>query len=487
MRFRIAGWGLALVVIAAGAWFGWRHGLSNTGAAVESESESTAAANEPATTVTLTSAKLQAAGLTFDTAGSHTLGEMMTVPGRVQYDDRRHVELKTATAGVLVEVRVKPGDEVAAGAIVAVVSSPELGQARADVLEREANLQIAQTLRDWRQSACEGLERLAAAVKSTASLEDIRRDFQGVQLGSAREQILGAYAKYTLALSLAASLQSASQVGSVPGRTLQEALSSRDASAALFDSVVEQSLFDARQQCQTAKNDAADAERRLQIARQHLRTLLGYVGEMPAQSADLDPQGNLSLVEVRAPFAGTIERQMYSAAERVQQGDSLFVLADTSKLWIAADLREREWTASRLSPGDALTVSFPALPGQEFSAQVYFVGREVDTATNALPLMAVIDNADGRLRPGLFAQITVPVGPSRSVLAVPDGAVCEHQGTRFVFLKTGESTFRRVNIESGLHQGGWTEVRSGLQPGDTVVVAGAFALKSELLLEREEE
>lgn len=487
MRLRIASWGLASIVILTGVWYGWHAWLSAADATVDVESASPTPASEPTTIVTLTPQKLQLAGLTYDTADERTLGEMVTVPGRVRYDDRRHVELKAATAGVLVEVRVKPGDEVAAGAIVAVVSSPELGQARADVLEREANLQIAQTLRDWRQSACDGLERLATAVKSATSLEEIRRDFQSVQLGSAREQILGAYAKYTLAQSLAASLESASQGGAVPGRTLQEALSSRDSSAAIFDAVIEQSLFDARQQCRTAQNEAADAERRLQIARQHLRTLLGYVGEMPAQNADLDPSGNLSLVEVRAPFAGTIERQMFSATERVQQGDSLFVLADTSRLWIAADLREREWSASRLSSGDELTVSFPALPGEQFPATVYFVGREVDAATNALPLMAVIDNADGRLRPGLFAQITVPVGESRPVLAIPDGAICEHQGMRFVFVRERETAFRRVDIETGLHQGGWTEVRSGLKPGETVVTAGAFALKSELLLEREEE
>ncbi|MCA9054622.1 MAG: efflux RND transporter periplasmic adaptor subunit [Planctomycetaceae bacterium] len=431
--------------------------------------------------------KANAIGLALQPVERRELQQIVSAPGRLDYDDRRHVEIKTATDGVLADVRVKPGDRIDAGAVVAIVSSPEIGAARADVLEHEANLQVAVELRDWKQATCEGLERLAQAVRAEKSLESIRREFEGVQLGSAREEILSAFAKFTLARSVAASLQSAGQSGSVPQRTVQEQVSARDTAAAALDSILEQSLFDARQECRQAKNTAADAQRRLAISHQHLRTLLGFVGEMSAMGDGIDPQSNLSLVEVRAPFAGTIERRVYSATERVQQGDTLFVLADTSSLWITADLRESAWGAAQLQPGDALEAVFPALPGERFPAKVYFVGREVDQDTNALPLVAVIDNADDRLRPGMYAQITLPVGVRLTALAVPDSAVCEHQGTTFVFCPTGDNSFRRVDIQTGLRQGDWTEVRDGLAEGASIVTTGCFQLKSELLLEREEE
>lgn len=474
-----------ILVCAAGAWGVWH--LWPTADEQELDAAPATAADDAAPALlTLPPEKLATLGLTHAAVGRRPLRAVVSAPGRLQYDDTRHVELKTATAGVLVDVRVKPGDRVDAGAIVAVVSSPEVGTARADVLQREADQQVANELRDWKQSTCDGLRRLDEAVRSETPLEEIRREFQGIQLGAAREQILSTFGKYTLARTLAENMRSAAESGAVPQRTYQEALSTRETAAAALDSILEQSRFDSQQQCREAANAAADAERRLQVSRQHLRTLLGFVGEMSGIEATVNPQSNLSLVEVRAPFAGTIERKVYSATERVAQGDTLFVLADTSRLWIAADLREREWEAAGLEPGDQLQVTFPVLADESLAAHVYFVGREVDPGTNALPLVALIDNADGRLRPGMYAQITLPVGVAADTLAIPESAICEHQGARFVFCPESDTTFRRVDIETGVRQGDWTEVRDGLQEGARIVTAGCFELKSELLLEREE-
>ncbi|MFV0443992.1 MAG: efflux RND transporter periplasmic adaptor subunit [Planctomycetaceae bacterium] len=440
--------------------------------------------------LTLPAEKISAIGIEREVAEKRPLQRTLSAPGRLQYDDTRHIEVKTATDGVLVEVRVKPGDRVETGAIVAVVSSPEVGTARADVLERVAGELVAVEFKDWKLATCEGLERLAQSVQAEKTLEEIRREFQSVQLGSAREQILSAFGKFTLARSVASQMESASSTGAVPQRTIQEAVSARDTTAAALDSILEQSLFDARQQCRQAVNAAADAQRRLQISRQHLRTLLGFVGEMSSQGDGMgeaiDPQSNLSLVEVRAPFAGSIEKKVFSASERVAQGDTLFVLADTTRLWISADLREREWEAAQLQPGDPLQVSFPALGDTSFPARVYFVGREVDLQTNALPLVATIDNPEGQLRPGMFAEITLPVGQVSQMLTVPESAILEHQGAKFVFSPESESSFRRIDIKTGLQQGDWLEVRNGLTEGMPIVTAGGFQLKSELLLERDE-
>ncbi|MEZ6065805.1 MAG: efflux RND transporter periplasmic adaptor subunit [Planctomycetaceae bacterium] len=91
----------------------------------------------------MTREKLSVLDLRVQPVERRTLQQVVTAPGRLAYDDRRHVEVKSATSGVLVDIRVKPGDRVAAGAVVAVISSPEIGTARADVLEREADWKLA--------------------------------------------------------------------------------------------------------------------------------------------------------------------------------------------------------------------------------------------------------------------------------------------------------------------------------------------------------
>lgn len=124
--------------------------------------------------------------------------------------------------------------------------------------------------------------------------------------------------------------------------------------------------------------------------------------------------------------------------------------------------------------------------GREFPASVYYIGREVSTQTNAVPLIATLDNADGLLRPGLFVRVLLPLAETREVVTVPESAICEHDSKSFVFISAGERTFKQVFVEKGVQEGEWVEVKSGLAGVESVVEHGAFSLKSELLLEREE-
>jgi cobalt-zinc-cadmium efflux system membrane fusion protein len=245
---------------------------------------------------------------------------------------------------------------------------------------------------------------------------------------------------------------------------------------------MEQAVFESRQAYRQSEVGVEAARRRLDVSRQHLNTLLGYTESMSAKSAPSD----LSSVEIRAPFAGTIEQKLVSTAERTQLGEPLFVLADTSRLWVAADLRERDWSAVRLHEGDPLSVETPAIAGKILPAKIHYVGREVSAETNSVPLIGAIDNTDGLLRPGLFVRVTIPVDASRTVIAVPESAVTRHDGSAFVFVSQGDREFREVPVKPGLQDRDWIEITEGLQAGDAVVTAGTFFLKSELLLEADE-
>jgi cobalt-zinc-cadmium efflux system membrane fusion protein len=101
--------------------------------------------------------------------------------------------------------------------------------------------------------------------------------------------------------------------------------------------------------------------------------------------------------------------------------------------------------------------------------------------------MAAFVNADGLLRPGMYATVSLPLAGPVQALAVPPAAVMQDEAKRFVFVAEGPQSFRRVEVETGLETEDWVEIRRGLSPGTQVVEQGAFLLKSELLLEREAE
>lgn len=479
MRSRILA-GFAALALALGAgWWLWSYLHGAAPARLEAAQAEVAAV---ANMVTMPAAKLQAAGIEVAPAGYRLIQAVHTVPGRVQYDDTRHVEVKVPTPGVLTDVRVKPGDRVEQGQVLAVVSSPDVGHARADVLKRQAEAELAATKLKWQKEVGDGLRQLTTAIESGRSLDDLAAELKDKTLGDYREQIVSAYSRQRLASTLAANVASVAESGAVAGRTVKERLSERDASEAALKSIIEQSAFDSKQQFATAQLAAEDAQRRLRISQQYLNTLLGYSDAASAA----DDSSPLSLVEVRAPFAATVESRTYGVSERVAQGDSLFVLADTSRLWVAADVREREWDALKLSQGAELTLYCPAMPDRPLTARLLYLGREVLPKTNAVPLVATLENADGLLRPGQFVQVRLPLGEARQVLAVPESAIVEHDGQPFVFRREAAGRFRRADVKLGRTSENWTEIISGLVQNDPVVVRGAFYLKSELLLEGEE-
>jgi len=435
--------------------------------------------------VELTAEKIAAGEIHASPIGRRSLRLMRTVPGRIQYDDTRHISVKAATAGALIDVRVKPGDSVISGQVLAILSSTEVGTARADVLRRANELKLAQADLDWADSTSAGLKTLVGAIENRKPVDDIRQSLKDKSVGKSRETLLGAYSRFLLADALLKSLSAAAENGALSGRQVAERQSAFESAEAALQATQEQETYDARRVVTQAKNSIESAQNALRISQQHLVTLLGY-DEPRMNDHKTALSESLSHVEVRASFAGTIEQKIYSNAERVQLGDTLFVLADTAQMWVAADLREGEWSAITLHAGDPIVVTTPAMPGREFAAAVYYIGREVSSSTNSVPLMATINNSDGLLRPGLFVRVQLPLAESKEVIAVPDSAVCEHESRSFVFVKTGERSFQQVFIERGVQEGPWIEAKSGLAGGESVVDHGAFALKSELLLEREE-
>lgn len=485
MKTRLIAIGAMSGVVVLGCWWAWQvWSPAETTAA-----ERTAPSAEPETigTVSLTEEKQKIAGIQTEPVELRRLQETRFVPARMQYDDRRHVEIKAAADGVLTRVLVKPGDKVQPGQVLGELSTPEIGEARADVLKRQAECSIAERNFEWHRQINESVRELVDALSQRTPMENVQASFAKRTLGEYRSKLLTAYSRSRLAESLASSAESVEASGVVSSKTVRERLNEREAAQTELKAASELASFDARRESETAAALLEDAQRRLAISREHLTTLLGYEdAASPESTSASSRQSLLSIVESRAPFAGTIERRVFGATERVKQGDTMFVLADTSRLWIAADLREHEWSALKLVEGQELTVESPALPNRKLTARVYFLGPEVDPQSNAVPLVSEIDNADGQLRPGLFMRVGLPIGEPREVLAVPSAAVVEHEGVRFVFVAAGEGRFRRQDIRAGLMTNEWVEVLDGVTHGQAVVSAGAFILKSELLLEREE-
>jgi RND family efflux transporter MFP subunit len=155
------------------------------------------------------------------------------------------------------------------------------------------------------------------------------------------------------------------------------------------------------------------------------------------------------------------------------------VVADLTELWAVAEIDETE--IPLVQAGRDVELRVAAYPGETFAGRITFVADTVNPKTRRVTVRCQVPNADGRLKPEMYAALTLSAGGPREVLAVPSGAIQEIRGRPIVFVRTAEGTFERRDVVVGPEADGWVEVRSGVEEGEPVATTGSFLLKSELL------
>ncbi|MBU2360238.1 MAG: copper-binding protein, partial [Alphaproteobacteria bacterium] len=140
----------------------------------------------------------------------------------------------------------------------------------------------------------------------------------------------------------------------------------------------------------------------------------------------------------------------------------------------------------RLTDDMTAAIRFDHMNGRVFEGRVDYIYPELDAKTRTLPVRLVVDNAEGLLKPNMFASVALSPGASRLALTVPTEAIIRTGSAERVILKTGEGTFAPRLITTGLRddfdEGGRTEVVQGLAAGDEVVASAQFLIDSESAL-----
>jgi cobalt-zinc-cadmium efflux system membrane fusion protein len=223
---------------------------------------------------------------------------------------------------------------------------------------------------------------------------------------------------------------------------------------------------------QEAEAEAKAALAELQAASAALQAMGVGSGEEPPPGTDA------SRFILRSPTAGTIIAREVARGQVVDPSKPLFRIADLSRLWLTVHAFERD--AVRVSPGTQARVTFPALPGRDFSGTVTLVGRQVDVSSRTIPVRVEIANEEDLLRPGMSATAWLSVGDGgERIVSVPSACLQRMQNGWYVFLPKEEGLFEMRQVGRGRDLSGEVEILSGLKPGESVVIEGAFLLKAE--------
>jgi membrane fusion protein, heavy metal efflux system len=184
------------------------------------------------------------------------------------------------------------------------------------------------------------------------------------------------------------------------------------------------------------------------------------------------------VLPVRASLSGTVLEAGVLAGDWVDLGTNLFRLADLTSLWACLHIQEKDLSSVKAGAEAVLTTQ--AYPGEDFRGRLVLVGDFVAPGTRTVEGRVEVPNPSGKLKPGMYVEASVAAAGERAVIAVPEAALQDDEGRAVVFVKTGDRTFGRREVEAGERFAGYVEILGGLREGETVVTSGGFLLKSEM-------
>ena len=342
--------------------------------------------------VHLSTEQISAAGIALATAERATLGEALSLPAEVRFDPDRIANVAPPVGGVVRSLAATAGDLVDAGETLAVLSSRELADLKAEFLTAQS---------------AEGLARIELARTDELTARNVAPE---ARLQTVRAELASAVAA-------------------------REAAETKLHALGLGHDVLDRLL------------DAED--------------------------------GSLSLFPLTAPIAGQVVRRAATLGQSIEDGgarEPMFVIADASVLWVDVTVFKNDLARVRVgTPATLVDETGAAFASGELS----FISPVIEETSRTATARIVVDNADGRLRPGQFVTARLDLGDGASVVRAPEAAVQTVEGRDAVFVPV-EDGFAPRTVVVGRRARGFIEIVAGLEPGERYVSSGAFTLKAEL-------
>lgn len=219
----------------------------------------------------------------------------------------------------------------------------------------------------------------------------------------------------------------------------------------------------------SAQNDLRSAQTTLEAARNRLR-ILGLSDDAITAFQD---KGRINPdTTIVAPIAGTVVQRKIGPGQYVNAGasDPVFVIGDLSTVWLTAFVRETD--ASVVAVGQEIAFKVLALPDRDLRARIDYVSAAIDPTSRRLMVRATVNNANGLLKPEMFANVTIYAAGDHPAVAVPKRALIYEGDEVRVWVAHDDKSIELRKIKTGLANGDLVEVRGHLAPGEQIVTKG---------------
>jgi len=179
----------------------------------------------------------------------------------------------------------------------------------------------------------------------------------------------------------------------------------------------------------------------------------------------------------RSPVSGIVTEKKALQGMRFMPGEALYQIADLSSIWVIADVFEQD--IGLVKQGAKAQVRINAYPDKAFSGTLSYVYPTLKAETRTVAVRIELANPGNLLKPGMFAEVELPVAAKGAVLTVPNSAVIDSGTRRIVLIQAGAGRFEPREVKTGARSDNYVEVVSGVKDGELVVVAANFLIDAE--------
>jgi cobalt-zinc-cadmium efflux system membrane fusion protein len=183
------------------------------------------------------------------------------------------------------------------------------------------------------------------------------------------------------------------------------------------------------------------------------------------------------VIALFSPISGKVVQNNAILGGMIDQSSEILTIMDPSLLCVDAEIYERD--IAKIKNGQNVDASVPAYPDEKFQGKIYYIGDVLKEETRTITVRTEVENRGNKLKPGMFANITIFLNHQTRALVLPQEAILDDKDEKMVFIKRGNQFFPQL-IETGTKENSDVEVTAGLEEGDEVVTKGNFQLKSKL-------
>lgn len=387
---------------------------------------------------------LNSAGIRIESVTQRPAISKLYVTGTVELNPEK-TEMATPLVGGRIErVNYGVGDFVNRGAVLAVISSPQLAQLHGKMHEARTRYELAER----NLSRVRKAENRVAVLQAKAKLDEAEKT-----LNRTRRLI---------------------ELGAGAGKDLVSAEAGFKTAKADYDF---QSNISLNKEIQEAQAEVETSR----VDLHHIEDEMQSLGVTADRQGDDDHSKNTSLVAVRAPLSGLVTERRFNAGAGIDAATPIFAISNLSTVYVIASVPES--SLSKLTVGSFAEIRSTA--GDPINGRVAYIDPRLDETTRTGRVRLEVPNANGRLRAGMFTDVGFQTGTNEAFgeeLVVSSEAIQRDENKTLVFVPkdAAPGAFEVREVEIGGESEGYTSIKSGLQLGEKIVTKGSFTLKTQL-------